>query len=159
MDTLTAEYEFVVKTLLGKLNRSVSEALQPQFNRTIALEVLQLFLLPYLQKILTKSNFNSPSSLKIEHLIDVVIVTCAEALYRRPASVILSDQRHRANYDNIYKSISLKDYTALAKRIRVIEGQAELQHSWSLDRENLKQIQELEDLFFDLFRCFHKAGL
>ena len=79
-----------------------------------------------------------------------MIVTCAEALYRRPASVILSDQRHRADYNNIYKRISLKDTTALAKRIRAIEDQAEQQHAWSLDREILKQIQELEDLFFDL---------
>ena len=88
MDTLTAEYEFVVKTLLGKLNRSVSEALQPQFHRVASLP----------PTIFTEDigdvKLYQPQDITPHGY--VVIVTCAEALYRRPASVILSDQRHRA---------------------------------------------------------------
>jgi len=160
METLKLEYEFCIKILLAKLNRSKEDAMRPNFYREVALDVVNMFIQPYLEVILKKSNFNRVSALlTMSDLIDVVIVNCGEALYRRPASVILSGRRDNADYNNVYKRMSDKRYAEVMHYIRVTEGQTDTVHTWSLDRDNLKQIQELEDLFSSLFRCFHKAGL
>ena len=147
------EVEHVARTALAKIGDPLGSLDQED----LEMAILNLFLPPFLELVLTKTNFNVPSTnhMSMSDMLALVVVKCAESFYKRTGACILSTEALGILYSKTFKVITAKTYRDFMQRVRVIEGQADHDWSWSHQSAHLKQIQAFEDLFSDLFRCFH----
>jgi Trp operon repressor len=88
-----------------------------------------------------------------------LVVKCAEARYKTVASEILDNSAENENdFNQLYKVLTVDEYKAITKLIRIIPRLVDSKRSWSGEEVQVDILNDFEALFASLFREFFISG-